>query len=548
MKVIAVVNADFTKGALGTRSRLGDDLAGQTVLRRTLGRVLAARRIASVHLVVDKSQEPLARSAAEGLDVKVETHQAAPVPWQTFVACARKWSLDAWRGGLSGACAFDESLHPWLLEALAKREQADGVVDVPPAAALLDPALLDAMVQHYESAASDVRMTFTQSAPGLTAAIYAPSLLADLARTGQSPGRMMAYNPAEPRRDMIMLSCFYAPATDVRRAAGRCIADTTAGLDRIAACFRECQPNGTNVTPDAAAISRWLLARRCGHVEPLPAEVEIELTTEDSLPDTTLRPRGPAVGRRGPMDFALFERLVVELAGRDDVRIVLGGFGDPLLHPEFDRCLRRCRELNFFALAIRTPAVTLEARLADAIMEAKPDVLNVLIDAASPATYRKLHGADHYERVLANVDAVGQARQQRKQPQPLVVCEMIKTPDTMDEMEPFYDHWTAKAGSAVIVGPSDYAGQFKDLSVMDMAPPTRLACERIFNRAMVLADGRVTVCDQDFRGLHAVGSLATNSLSTLWTSEAMAAVRRSHQAGTYDGMPLCSKCREWHRP
>jgi radical SAM protein with 4Fe4S-binding SPASM domain len=118
----------------------------------------------------------------------------------------------------------------------------------------------------------------------------------------------------------------------------------------------------------------------------------------------------------------------------------------------------------------------------------------------------------------------------------------------MDEMEPFYDQWTAKAGSAVIVGPSDYAGQLKDLSVMNMAPPTRFACERIFTRAMVLADGRVTVCDQDFRGLHAVGSLATNSLSTLWTSEAMAAVRHSHQAGTYDGMPLCTACREWHRP
>jgi len=181
-------------------------------------------------------------------------------------------------------------------------------------------------------------------------------------------------------------------------------------------------------------------------------------------------------------------------------------------------------------------------------MKTKVDVLNVMIDAATPDTYRKLHRADHYERVVANIDRLLEACCAGQQPQPLVVCEMIKTHATMDEMEQFYDHWVSKTGSAVLVGPSTYGGQWPDLSVMSMAPPSRMACRRIFTRASVLSDGRVTVCDQDFRGEHAIGSVADTSLTALWRSQRMADIRRSHLEHKYDGMALCPTCQEWHRP
>ncbi len=549
MKVIAAVSADFERSVLGTPARLHENLRGETVLRRTLKRVLAAGRVAGVHLVVPAAQGARAAEAAGGLAVRIETHDAAPVPWGAYVCSARKWALDGWRGGLSGASIFDESLHPWVLEGLARREQADGIVDVPAAACLLDPVLLDAMIEHYEGVHQEVRMTFTQSAPGLSAAIYAPSLLADLVRAVQPIGRTMVYNPADPRRDMIMLPCFYSPPSEVRRAFGRCLADTGAGLRRVAAILDQvASSTGEADGPDALSVSRWLLAHRLHEPADLPAEVEIELTTDDPLANTTLRPRGSAIEQRGPMDEGLFARLVGELAGRDDLRVVLGGFGDPLMHPQWPRLVRLCREAGVFAVAVRTPAVHLdEAAVAD-LIDARVDVLNVLLDAFTAETYRRVHQADHFERVLANVERLIEAHQQRGQAQPLVVCEMIKTAATMDELEPFYDHWVRKVGTAVVVGPSDYAGQWADLAVMNMASPNRTPCERLHSRATVLADGRVLLCDQDFTGRHAVGSLTESSLSALWTEPGMSAARQAHGAGRYDALPLCPSCREWHRP
>lgn len=538
MKVIAAVEADFQVAPPGTRSRLRDALFGETVLRRTLRRVAAAGRLGGVHLVVKAEEETPAREAAAGLPVKVETHQAGAPPWQTLVASARKWSLDAWRGGLAGATVFDEHLNPWVLEALARREGADAVAAVPAAAVLLDPALLDAMIAHYEKVRADVRMTFTQSAPGLSAPIYATALLADLARTCQPPGRMMAYRPAEPQRDMVMQPCYYSPEPPIAYATGRLLADTDESLRRI---------QSIGDLPEAVAVSRWLVEHR-HDTGPLPAELEIELTTDDPLRATTLRPRGDAIGRRGPMDPALFERLIDELAARDDARVVLGGFGDPLLHPSWPALVGRCRQAGIFGLAVRATAVHLDERAVQALVENRVDVLNVLVDAASTGTYAKVHRADLFEQVMANIERVFTAHRDSRQPLPLVVCEMAKTRDTMDEMERFYDLWVARSGSAVIVGPSHYAGQWPDLAVMRMAPPGRFACGRIYHRAMVLADGRLTVCDQDYRGEHAAGSLAGSRLADLWRGEALRAVRDGHLGGRYDGMPLCPRCDEWHRP
>ncbi len=548
MRVIAAISADFEQTTLGTSARLEADLRGETVLRRTLRRVLQTRGLAGVHLVVPAAQAERAARAAAGLAVRIETHDAAPVPWGAYVRSARKWSLDAWRGGLSGASVFDESLDPWVLDGLVRREAADGIVDVPAASCLLDPALLDAMIEHYEGVYQEVRMTFTQSAPGLSAAIYAPSLLADLVKAVQPIGRTMAFNPADIRKDMIMLPCFYPPHSDVRQAFGRCLADTGTACDRVARILDHAAARGGEDELDALRISQWLLEHRLHECGDLPAEVEIELTTEDPLPGSTLRPRGSAVERRGPMDEGLFARLVAELAGRDDLRVVLGGFGDPLMHPQWPRCVRLCREAGVFALAVRTPAVHLDDAALSTLLDARVDVLNVLLDAATAETYRRVHQADYFDRVLANMDRLIEAHRKRGQPQPLVVCEMMKTHATMDEIEVFYDHWLRKTGTAVLAGPSDYAGEWPDLAVMNMAPPSRTPCERLHARASVLADGRVLLCDQDYNGRHAIGSLADASLSALWTGPAMTAARQAHAAGRYDTLPLCPVCREWHRP
>jgi hypothetical protein len=118
----------------------------------------------------------------------------------------------------------------------------------------------------------------------------------------------------------------------------------------------------------------------------------------------------------------------------------------------------------------------------------------------------------------------------------------------MGELEAFYDTWLVRAGAAVIAGPSHYAGQWPDHAVMNMAPPARFACNRIAYRATILSDGRMTVCDQDFRGAHALGNVHERTIADLWSGAFMQDLRAAHASGVYDRFPLCPRCDEWHRP
>jgi hypothetical protein len=125
---------------------------------------------------------------------------------------------------------------------------------------------------------------------------------------------------------------------------------------------------------------------------------------------------------------------------------------------------------------------------------------------------------------------------------------MTKSVDTLDELDPFFDGWIRECGWANIAGYSHYAGQLEDRAAMSMAPPKRTPCRRIMERALVLADGRLVLCDQDFTGAYAVGNLHRDGLGAVWGGSAMTQVRQAHLEGAFEVGVWCGRCDEWHRP
>ncbi len=548
VKTIAIIEADFDRSPLGTASRLADDLNGTAVLRRTLGRVARCRRVDSVHLVVSGAQRDRAAAFVNGDSVRIETHEAGTPPWQELIRVARKWSLDGWRGGIAGACWFDEQTHAGVLAALGRRENAEAVLVVPAAAALVDPVLLDAMIEHHEPIADDMRMTFTPAPPGLAGWIARPDLLEELASGGVPPGALLAYKPEHPSGGYLNRPYCYQTPNTVAYTAVRLIADTHRAVATMRGLL-DAVPDDATAEDVCRALAEQPMT--CGE---LPREVEVELTTEDQLSETTLRPRGSVVPRRGPIDVAVVRRIVDELRRFDDSLLVLGGFGEPLLHPAFGEILDACRPrggddaAGVFGLAVRTNGLALDDEAIRMLAEHRVDIVTVTLDAHSRETYEAVHAHDGFEHVNARIDALGRYRRERGLVRPFVVPEMVKARENFGEMEAFYDHWLRVAGSAVIGGHTHCAGQLPDRAVMTMAPPRRVSCRRLNTRCMVLADGSVAACDQDFAGKQVVGNVNDASLSAIWAGSAYGELRDAHAAGTLDDLPLCPRCDEWHRP
>jgi radical SAM protein with 4Fe4S-binding SPASM domain len=128
---------------------------------------------------------------------------------------------------------------------------------------------------------------------------------------------------------------------------------------------------------------------------------------------------------------------------------------------------------------------------------------------------------------------------------PLVVPRLLKVRETIPEMESFFDFWIERCGWAVMDYPTDRAGAVPFAGVVEMAPPKRKACRRIWERMHLRADGAATACDQDVCGKLRVGHIEQGSLLQLW--QALSPLRGAHAEGRWaEGSP-CATCKEWHR-
>ena len=511
---------------------------GAPVLRWTLDRLNRSRRVTSVAVVCweDQLEAVLPLAERERTDVLAKGPRVT-VPEVEAVTAAQRWA-DGWRGGLLGTCAFDRGFHAGWFEEVAAKLGSEAVLVADPAAALIDPRLLDDLVQHAREH-PEVELCFTPAAPGLSGVLLRAPLLKRLAATKAHPGRLLHYTPdAICREPLAGDACAPVPAA-VARTTRRFLLDSDRQVERVSAATFSL--NGQLISSPAAD----LVTRMQDHdaVDPLPREVVLELNTARATRPIYWPGRYQAVERPAlKLDEA--ERLFADLAKADDVRLTIAGLGDPLLCDALFPVVEAARRAGVAAVHVETDLVAGDvARLA----QADVDVVTVHVPALSAATYATVMGVDRYDAVLDNVRAFLTERARRRRGVPILAPTFTKCRDNLAEMEPWYDQWLRALGVAVIAGPSDHAGQVPDVSVADMSPPRRRACARLASRVVVRSDGTVVACEQDFAGRAVLGNLADAPIGDIWQNR-LAVLRADHRAGNYAAHALCGACKDWNRP
>jgi hypothetical protein len=106
---------------------------------------------------------------------------------------------------------------------------------------------------------------------------------------------------------------------------------------------------------------------------------------------------------------------------------------------------------------------------------------------------------------LANIERITARTRSANTAAPVILPSMTKARDNVEELDGFFDGWVRRVGAVCVTAYSHHAGQVEDRSVIDMTPSTRCPCRRLQSRAMLLADGTLVACDQDFRARQAMG-------------------------------------------
>jgi spiro-SPASM protein len=513
----------------------------EPVLAWTLRRLARSRGLAHRAILCWDDQllavQPIANAAGAFI---LSKGPRQPIPGIEAITASRKWS-DGWRGGLLGACSFDLGFHAMWVNEIRKHLSDDAVVMIDPDSALVDPTLIDGLIAHARQH-NEIEYCFTPAAPGLSGVMLSASLLEKLAAAGGYLGRGLNYWPDLPGRDPISAEQCAPVPTSVARTTRRFNLDS----DRQVRLIEQSTVslNGELMETDAEQIVARLAAGPA--VDALPRDIVLEINTTRAARPIYSPSRHLDI-HRADLAVEQARQLFSELVACDDIRLTLGGVGDPMLSPHVFDIVDAARHAGVDSIHIETDLIGLDESKIQRLAEAPVDIVSVHIPALSQPLYQQMMGVDALGEVVESIRRLFAHRESRTRGVPIVVPTFVKCRENQHEMEVWYDQWLRAVGCAVIAGPTDYAGQIPDPAAADMAPPRRVSCRRLASRMTILSDGRVVSCEQDVLGLQALGRIGEQSLHDIWTG-GFAKLRADHACGQWNNHSLCGQCREWHRP
>lgn len=511
------------------------------VLEWTLSRLARATSIDTVSILCwnDQLSEVIPAAEAHGAIV-ASKGQRQILPGMQAITAARRWA-DGWRGGLLGTCEFDLGFHPEWVADIAESNDADAILLVDPAAGLIDPVLVEELIEHA-GAQPSAELCFSQAAPGVTGTLLRRALVDRLTVARIHPGRLLTYWPDQHGVDPTgKPGCAPVP-TPVARSVHRLKLDSHRQIDRVNRATISL--NGHLMTTEAEELTCRMAG--CESADPLPREVVLELNTiRAGRP--VYAPGSHLEIHRPDLSLATAEQLFRELSPLDDIRLTLAGVGDPLLCPNLFDVIAAARSAGIHAVHVETDLLTSNTDVLARLADCGVDVVSMHYPAASAKTYAAIMRIDGFARVMENIKRLEAEVQRLARGTPLIVPIFTKTQANLAEMEAWYDYWIRRLGHAVIAGPSDFAGQIPDSAVADMAPPQRRPCARLASRMTILSNGQVVSCEQDVLGKQVMGTVGETPMKEIW-QERFAAMRACHQKSAWNSKPLCVNCREWHRP
>jgi len=260
-------------------------------------------------------------------------------------------------------------------------------------------------------------------------------------------------------------------------------------------------------------------------------------------PNKDLKPE-----EKGFMSIDLYQKIIRE-ASQFVLDLHLYHRGESLLHPEIIRMIRMAKEANLF-LKLHTNATTLDDSLARGIIEAGLDQLTFSFDGFEATTYEKIRVNGQFEKTLANIIHFLELKKGLKARKPVTILEVIafpylSSPDHQEARKAFLQHFRGLPLNRLEIRElHNWAGE------RGTAPSTRYysLCPFLWLSLVVLWDGTVLPCTQDFHGFYPLGKVGETSLLELWNSPAMIELRKKIIEKDLASLETCSRCDRVRRP
>ena len=253
--------------------------------------------------------------------------------------------------------------------------------------------------------------------------------------------------------------------------------------------------------------------------------------------------------QKGYMDFDLYKKLIDE--AKDYVYdIYLHHRGEPLLHAKLEDMIRYAKDASL-KVKFHTNGTVLNKEISYKLIDSGLDLISFSFDGFSKEPYEKIRRNARFEQTVQNISEFLELKKKMKRSKPYTIIEEIEMPEFeqyyTNEMKNKFSERFRVLGLDELIFKKLYnwAGDL-EVSQQEGLERSFTMCTFLWYSSVVLWDGTVVPCPQDYFGRLKMGNIKDKRLKDIWNDKSYIQMRKQ-MISSVDNLNPCNRCDRLYR-
>ena len=240
----------------------------------------------------------------------------------------------------------------------------------------------------------------------------------------------------------------------------------------------------------------------------------------------------------GNIDTAMLEQWLADAYRLGSREIGLHSGAEPFASKQLEHFVAYCKNVGYEYIYISTNASLANPVRMAAVIDAGIDSIKFSINAGDRETYLKVHGNDHFDRVLEHLRFASTYRGAGKKP--YLAISFVVTRDNEHTVEALRELTRELVDEFIPLRETNSSGQLPREG--ERALKAKDVCAIPFNKLHISWEGYMRVCCNDYENVLAVEDLRKVSLEEAFYGDRFTDFRRRHLEDRLEGS-LCFNCK-----
>lgn len=283
-----------------------------------------------------------------------------------------------------------------------------------------------------------------------------------------------------------------------------------------------------------------------------PIKLWIEVTNHCNLKCRLCPNREIPISKKGYMEWDLFKKIIDDAEGK--VReINLFHRGESLLHPEIFNMIEYASSKGLIT-RIHTNATLLKSSIIEKILDSKLSYISFSFDGYVKSTYEKNRVNSSYEEALNGIINFLIEKKKKNKLQPYTVLQIMEYDnqftkrDFKIQRKKFINTFKSLPLNRIVIRtPHNWGGLLKLGNKSQSTKKRPISCTFPWYALVILYDGKVVPCPQDFNARLIVGDIREQSLENIFNGKELRELRLRFRNRNITSLSPCINCDRIYR-